>query len=133
LVQVETIFSRRMDERNKEEGRQLLRRILDCFVSKFGTLRRAIPYLLPPAAGKKAGPEKPEEVPEKAEAEGEEKPTLRSRLELPVQKAALNLITPMEHAKELADCKYLTRTLIQGEEHSSSGARKKETNKIEKH
>lgn len=115
---METIFSRRMDERNKEEGRQLLRRILDCFVSKFGTLRRAIPYLLPLAGSKKAGPEKAEEVPEKAEVEGEEKPTLRSRLELPVQKAALNLITPMEHAKELADCKYLTRTLIQGEEHS---------------
>ncbi|KAL3681984.1 hypothetical protein R1sor_000006 [Riccia sorocarpa] len=94
---VETIFSRRVDQHSKEEGRALLGRILDAFVSKFGTLKRMIPQLL-----------------EGGESEdGKERLSLRSRLELPVQ-SALNLPVPPEHAKEVSDCKQLIKTLIMG-------------------
>uniref|UniRef100_A0A7I4F837 Non-specific serine/threonine protein kinase n=1 Tax=Physcomitrium patens TaxID=3218 RepID=A0A7I4F837_PHYPA len=93
---VETIFGRRVDHLSREEGRALLGRILDAFVSKFGTLKHSIPQLL--------------------EEDGEdrkERRTLRSRLELPVQ-AALNLQVPPEHSKEVMDCKQLLKTLIMG-------------------
>jgi transformation/transcription domain-associated protein len=45
--------------------------------------------------------------------DGKERPSLRSRLELPVQ-AALNLQVPPEHSKEVSDCKQLIKTLIMG-------------------
>ncbi|KAG6555625.1 hypothetical protein Mapa_002860 [Marchantia paleacea] len=94
---VETIFSRRVDQHSKEEGRALLGRILDAFVSKFGTLKHMIPQLL-----------------EGGDTEdGKERPSLRSRLELPVQ-SALNLPVPPEHSKEVSDCKQLIKTLIMG-------------------
>ncbi|KAJ7564762.1 hypothetical protein O6H91_02G032300 [Diphasiastrum complanatum] len=94
---VETIFSRRVDHSSKEEGRALLGRILDAFVSKFGTLKHNIPQLLEGVDGE----------------DTKEHLSLRSRLELPVQ-AALNLQVPPEHAKEVSDCKQLIKTLIMG-------------------
>ncbi|KAL2624095.1 hypothetical protein R1flu_008340 [Riccia fluitans] len=94
---VETIFSRRVDQHSKEEGRALLGRILDAFVSKFGTLKHMIPQLLEGGESDDA----------------KEKPSLRSRLELPVQ-SALNLPVPPEHTKEVSDCKQLIKTLIMG-------------------
>ncbi|KAJ7563398.1 hypothetical protein O6H91_03G108600 [Diphasiastrum complanatum] len=94
---VETIFSRRVDHSSKEEGRALLVRILDAFVSKFGTLKHNIPQLLEGVDGD----------------DTKERQSLRSRLELPVQ-AALNLQVPPEHAKEVSDCKQLIKTLIMG-------------------
>ncbi|GLJ07095.1 hypothetical protein SUGI_0058030 [Cryptomeria japonica] len=92
---VEPIFSRGVDPASKEEGRALLGRILDAFVSKFGTIKHTIPQLI-----------------EDCE-DGKEHCSLRSKLELPVQ-AALNLQTPLEHSKELSDCKQLIKTLVMG-------------------
>lgn len=92
---VEPIFSRGVDPTSKEEGRALLGRILDAFVSKFSTFKRTIPQLI-----------------EDCE-DGKEHCSLRSKLELPVQ-AALNLQMPLEHSKELSDCKQLIKTLVMG-------------------
>ncbi|CAL0314477.1 unnamed protein product [Lupinus luteus] len=72
-----------------------LGRILDAFVGKFSTFKRTIPQLL-----------------EEGE-EGKDRATLRSKLELPVQ-AVLNLQVPVEHSKEVNDCKHLIKTLVMG-------------------
>ncbi|KAF7129216.1 hypothetical protein RHSIM_Rhsim10G0212400 [Rhododendron simsii] len=45
--------------------------------------------------------------------EGKDRSTLRSKLELPVQ-AVLNLQGPVEHSKEVSDCKNLIKTLVMG-------------------
>lgn len=94
---VEPIFTRGVDIPSREEGRLLLGRILDAFVSKFGTLKHIVPQLLQGGEGE----------------EGKERLSLRTRLELPVQ-TALNVQIPPEHAKEIADCKQLIKTLVMG-------------------
>eukprot|EP00897_Mesotaenium_endlicherianum_P005503 jgi/Mesen1/4981/ME000248S04265 len=93
---VETIFSRRVDQQTREEGRTLLGKILDAFVTKFSNLRRNVTLLLEGDVEEKKG-----------------SASLRLRLELPVQ-SALSLMPPPGHAKEVADCKALMRTLIMG-------------------
>lgn len=93
----EPIFIRGVDLPSKEEGRALLGRILDAFVSKFGTLKHIVRQLLQGGEGE----------------DGKERPSLRTRLELPVQ-TALNLQIPPEHAKEVTDCKQLIRSLVMG-------------------
>ncbi|PON39190.1 Coatomer beta subunit [Parasponia andersonii] len=70
-------------------------RILDAFMGKFSTLKLMIPQLL-----------------EEGE-EGKDRTTLRAKLELPVQ-AVLNLRVPVEHSKEVIDCKHLIKTLATG-------------------
>ncbi|KHN41897.1 Transformation/transcription domain-associated protein [Glycine soja] len=45
--------------------------------------------------------------------EGKDRATLRSKLELPVQ-AVLALQVPVEHSKEVNDCKHLIKTLVMG-------------------
>ncbi|XP_022741614.1 transformation/transcription domain-associated protein-like isoform X2 [Durio zibethinus] len=92
---VEPIFEKGVDQPSMDEARVLLGRILDAFVGKFSTFKRTIPQLL-----------------EEGE-EGKDRPTLRSKLELPVQ-AVLNLQVPVEHSKEVSDCKILIRTLVVG-------------------
>lgn len=92
---VEPIFEKGVDQPSMDEARILLGRILDAFVGKFSTFKRTIPQLL-------------EEV-----EEGKDHPTLRSKLELPVQ-AVLNLQVPVEHSKEVNDCKNLIKTLVMG-------------------
>ncbi|CAI0392859.1 unnamed protein product [Linum tenue] len=92
---VEPIFEKGVDQPSMDEARVLLGRILDAFVGKFSTFKRTIPQLL-----------------EEGE-EGKERATLRSKLELPVQ-AVLNLQVPVEHSKEVSDCKNLIKTLVMG-------------------
>ncbi|XXG86133.1 hypothetical protein AAC387_Pa11g1088 [Persea americana] len=92
---VEPIFEKGVDQTAMDEARTLLGRILDAFVGKFGTFKRTIPQLL-----------------EEGE-EGRDRCTLRSKLELPVQ-AVLNLQAPLEHSKEVSDCKHLIKTLVMG-------------------
>lgn len=92
---VEPIFEKGVDHSTMDEARILLGRILDAFVGKFSTFKRTIPQLL-----------------EEGE-EGKERATLRSKLELPVQ-AVLNLQVPVEHSKEVSDCKNLIKTLVMG-------------------
>ncbi|KAI4314757.1 hypothetical protein L6164_027634 [Bauhinia variegata] len=92
---VEPIFEKGMDQQSMDEARILLGRILDAFVGKFSTFKRTIPQLL-----------------EEGE-EGKDHATLRSKLELPVQ-AVLNLHVPVEHSKEVNDCKHLIKTLVMG-------------------
>lgn len=92
---VEPIFEKGVDQPSMDEARVLLGRILDAFVGKFSTFKRTIPQLL-----------------EEGE-EGKDRATLRSKLELPVQ-AVLNLQVPMEHSKEVSDCKNLIKTLVMG-------------------
>ncbi|XP_044469341.1 serine hydroxymethyltransferase, mitochondrial-like isoform X2 [Mangifera indica] len=82
--------------------RQFLRKVLTNipwmrhgFYRKFSTFKRTIPQLL-----------------EEGE-EGKDRGTLRSKLELPVQ-AVLNLQVPVEHSKEVSDCKTLIKTLVMG-------------------
>ncbi|CAK9157021.1 unnamed protein product [Ilex paraguariensis] len=95
LSQVEPIFEKGVDQPSMDEARILLGRILDAFVGKFSTFKRTIPQLL-----------------EEGE-EGKDRSTLRSKLELPVQ-AVLNLQVPVEHSKEVGDCKHLIKTLVMG-------------------
>ncbi|KAF1875106.1 hypothetical protein Lal_00007722 [Lupinus albus] len=95
LSQVEPIFEKGVDQQSTDEARILLGRILDAFVGKFSTFKRTIPQLL-----------------EEGE-EGKDRATLRSKLELPVQ-AVLNLQVPVEHSKEVNDCKHLIKTLVMG-------------------
>ncbi|CAN1122507.1 Transformation/transcription domain-associated protein [Linum perenne] len=92
---VEPIFEKGVDQPSMDEARVLLGRILDAFVGKFSTFKRTIPQLL-----------------EEGE-EGKERATLRSKLELPVQ-AVLNMQVPVEHSKEVTDCKNLIKTLVMG-------------------
>lgn len=92
---VEPIFEKGVDQPSMDEARILLGRILDAFVGKFSTFKRTIPQLL-----------------EEGE-EGKDRATLRSKLELPVQ-AVLNLQVPVEHSKEVNDCKNLIKTLVMG-------------------
>ncbi|TYH44537.1 hypothetical protein ES332_D11G201700v1 [Gossypium tomentosum] len=92
---VEPIFEKGVDQPSMDEARVLLGRILDAFVGKFSTFKRTIPQLL-----------------EEGE-EGRGHSTLRSKLELPVQ-AVLNLQVPVEHSKEVSDCKNLIKTLVVG-------------------
>ncbi|KAK2974573.1 hypothetical protein RJ640_016914 [Escallonia rubra] len=94
---VEPIFEKGVDQPSMDEARILLvqGRILDAFVGKFSTFKRTIPQLL-----------------EEGE-EGKDRSTLRSKLELPVQ-AVLNLQVPVEHSKEVTDCKHLIKTLVMG-------------------
>ncbi|KAK8653078.1 hypothetical protein V6N13_127093 [Hibiscus sabdariffa] len=92
---VEPIFEKGVDQSSMDEARVLLGRILDAFVGKFSTFKRTIPQLL------------------KEGEEGKDCPTLRSKLELPVQ-AVLNLQVPVEHSKEVGDCKNLIKTLVVG-------------------
>ncbi|KAJ7953120.1 Transformation/transcription domain-associated protein [Quillaja saponaria] len=92
---VEPIFEKGVDQQSMDEARVLLGRILDAFVGKFSTFKRTIPQLL-----------------EEGE-EGKDRLTLRSKLELPVQ-AVLNLQVPVEHSKEVNDCKHLIKTLVMG-------------------
>ncbi|KAF6164802.1 hypothetical protein GIB67_015980 [Kingdonia uniflora] len=92
---VEPIFEKGIDQPAMDEARILLGRILDAFVGKFGTFKRTIPQLLEEAS------------------EGRDRSALRSKLELPVQ-AVLNLQPPMEHLKEVNDCKNLIKTLVMG-------------------
>ncbi|GLT44576.1 hypothetical protein SLA2020_184620 [Shorea laevis] len=92
---VEPIFEKGVDKPSMDEARILLGRILDAFVGKFSTFKRTIPQLL-----------------EEGE-EGKDRPTLRSKLELPAQ-AVLNLQVPVEHSKEVNDCKNLIKTLVMG-------------------
>ncbi|XWS45545.1 hypothetical protein CRYUN_Cryun15aG0145700 [Craigia yunnanensis] len=92
---VEPIFEKGVNQSSMDEARVLLGRILDAFVGKFSTFKRTIPQLL-----------------EEGE-EGKDRPTLRSKLELPVQ-AVLNLQVPVEHSKEVSDCKNLIKTLVVG-------------------
>uniref|UniRef100_A0A6N2M667 FAT domain-containing protein n=1 Tax=Salix viminalis TaxID=40686 RepID=A0A6N2M667_SALVM len=92
---VEPIFEKGVDRSTMDEARILLGRILDAFVGKFSTFKRTIPQLL-----------------EEGE-EGRKHATMRSKLELPVQ-AVLNLQVPMEHSKEVSDCKNLIKTLVMG-------------------
>ncbi|XP_075655312.1 uncharacterized protein LOC142625565 isoform X3 [Castanea sativa] len=92
---VEPIFEKGVDQPSMDEARILLGRILDAFVGKFSTFKRTIPQLL-----------------EEGE-EGKDRATLRSKLELPVQ-AVLNLQVPVEHSKEVNDCKHLIKTLVMG-------------------
>ncbi|KAJ8771163.1 hypothetical protein K2173_023488 [Erythroxylum novogranatense] len=91
---VEPIFEKGVDQPSRDEARVLLGCILDAFVGKFSTFKRTIPQLLEGEDGK-------------------ERATLRSKLELPVQ-AVLNLQIPVEHAKEVSDCKNLIKTLVMG-------------------
>ncbi|KAL6959953.1 non-specific serine,threonine protein kinase [Sarracenia purpurea var. burkii] len=92
---VEPIFEKGVDQPSMDEARILLGRILDAFVGKFNTFKRTIPQLL-----------------EEGE-EGKDRSTLKSKLELPVQ-AVLNVQVPVEHSKEVSDCKNLIRTLVMG-------------------
>ncbi|KAH1158068.1 hypothetical protein GLYMA_11G077000v4 [Glycine max] len=92
---VEPIFEKGVDQQSTDEARILLGRILDAFVGKFSTFKRTIPQLL-----------------EEGE-EGKDRATLRSKLELPVQ-AVLALQVPVEHSKEVNDCKHLIKTLVMG-------------------
>ncbi|CAI9110926.1 OLC1v1011036C1 [Oldenlandia corymbosa var. corymbosa] len=92
---VEPIFEKGVDQPSMDEARILLGRILDAFVGKFNTFKRTIPQLL-----------------EEGE-DGKSRSTLRSKLELPVQ-AVLNLQVPVEHSKEVSDCKHLIKTLVMG-------------------
>ncbi|XP_057972938.1 transcription-associated protein 1-like isoform X2 [Malania oleifera] len=92
---VEPIFEKGVDQSSMDEARILLGRILDAFVGKFSTFKRTIPQLL-----------------EEGE-DGKDRVTLRSKLELPVQ-AVLNLQVPVEHSKEVSDCKHLIKTLVMG-------------------
>ncbi|TYI41023.1 hypothetical protein ES332_A02G205400v1 [Gossypium tomentosum] len=92
---VEPIFEKGVDQPTMDEARVLLGHILDAFVGKFSTFKRTIPQLL------------------KEGEEGKDRPTLRSKLELPVQ-AVLNLQVPVEHSKEVSDCKNLIKTLVVG-------------------
>ncbi|KAG7584206.1 Protein kinase-like domain superfamily [Arabidopsis suecica] len=92
---VEPIFEKGVDQQSMDEARILLGRILDAFVGKFSTFKRTIPQLL-----------------EEGEV-GKDRVTLRSKLELPVQ-AVLNLQVPVEHSKEVNDCKNLIKTLVMG-------------------
>ncbi|XVF59767.1 hypothetical protein PTKIN_Ptkin07bG0302500 [Pterospermum kingtungense] len=92
---VEPIFEKGVDQSSMDEARVLLGRILDAFVGKFSTFKRTVPQLL-----------------EEGE-EGKDRSTLRSKLELPVQ-AVLNLQVPVEHSKEVSDCKNLIKTLVVG-------------------
>ncbi|XP_077231461.1 uncharacterized protein LOC143864410 isoform X2 [Tasmannia lanceolata] len=91
---VEPIFEKGIDQPTMDEARILLGRILDAFVGKFGTFKRTIPQLL-------------------EGDDGRDRFTLRSKLELPVQ-AVLNVQAPMEHSKEVSDCKHLIKTLVMG-------------------
>ncbi|XP_051127175.1 transcription-associated protein 1-like isoform X2 [Andrographis paniculata] len=92
---VEPIFEKGTDQTLMDEARVLLGRILDSFVGKFNTFKRTIPQLL-----------------EEGD-EGKNRSTLRSKLEVPVQ-AVLNLPMPVEHSKEVNDCKHLIKTLVMG-------------------
>ncbi|XP_057469291.1 transcription-associated protein 1-like [Actinidia eriantha] len=92
---VEPIFEKGVDQPSMDEARILLGRILDAFVGKFNTFKRTIPQLL-----------------EEGE-EGKDRSTLRSKLELPVQ-AVLNVQVPVEHSKEVSDCKHMIKTLVMG-------------------
>ncbi|XP_076887806.1 uncharacterized protein LOC143538050 [Bidens hawaiensis] len=92
---VEPIFEKGIDLPSMDEARVLLGRILDAFVGKFSTFKRTIPQLL-----------------EDGE-EGKDRSTLKSKLELPVQ-AVLNIQVPVEHSKEVSDCKHLIKTLVMG-------------------
>uniref|UniRef100_A0A6N2N3S4 Non-specific serine/threonine protein kinase n=1 Tax=Salix viminalis TaxID=40686 RepID=A0A6N2N3S4_SALVM len=92
LSQVEPIFEKGVDHSTMDKARILLGRILDAFVGKFSTFKRTIPQ---------------------EGDEGKERATLRSKLELPVQ-AVLNLQVPVEHSKEVSDCKNLIKTLVMG-------------------
>ncbi|KAJ4714223.1 transformation/transcription domain-associated protein-like [Melia azedarach] len=92
---VEPIFEKGVDQQSMDEARILLGRILDAFVGKFSTFKRTIPQLL-----------------EESE-EGKDRGNLRSKLELPVQ-TVLNLQVPVEHSKEVSDCKNLIKTLVMG-------------------
>ncbi|EPS71616.1 hypothetical protein M569_03143, partial [Genlisea aurea] len=92
---VEPIFEKGVDQTSMDEARILLGRILDAFVGKFNTFKRTIPQLL-----------------EEGE-EGNNRPSLKSKLEVPVQ-AVFNLPIPVEHSKEVNDCKHLIKTLVMG-------------------
>lgn len=92
---VEPIFEKGVDQASMDEARILLGRILDAFVGKFNTFKRTIPQLLDEGD------------------EGKSRSTLRSKLEVPVQ-AVLNLPVPIEHSKEVNDCKHLIKTLVMG-------------------
>ncbi|KAF5735955.1 Phosphatidylinositol 3- and 4-kinase family protein with FAT domain isoform 1 [Tripterygium wilfordii] len=92
---VESIFEKGIDQQSMDEARILLGRILDAFVGKFSTFKHTIPQLLDEGE------------------EGKDRATMRSKLELPVQ-AVLNLQVPVEHSKEVSDCKNLIKTLVMG-------------------
>lgn len=91
---VEPIYEKGIDQTSMDESRVLLGRILDAFVGKFATLKRAIPQLLEGDDGKDWS-------------------NLRLKLEAPIQ-AILNLQSPMEHSKEVSDYKNLIKTLVMG-------------------
>ncbi|KAJ3683868.1 hypothetical protein LUZ60_014095 [Juncus effusus] len=92
---VEPIFDKGVDERTMDEARVLLCRILDAFVRKFRTVRRAVSQLL-----------------EEGE-EGKERTSLRQKLELPIQ-SILNMQTPVEYSKEVSEYKSMIKTLVMG-------------------
>ncbi|KAK4773935.1 hypothetical protein SAY87_028954 [Trapa incisa] len=92
---VEPIFEKGVDQQSMDEARISLGRIMDAFVGKFSTFKRTIPQLL-----------------EEGE-DGKDRATLKAKLEPPVQ-AVLNMQVPLEHAKEVNDCKHLIKTLVMG-------------------
>ncbi|KAJ4791719.1 Transformation/transcription domain-associated protein [Rhynchospora pubera] len=92
---VEPIFDKGVDERTMDEARVLLGRILDAFVRKFRTVKRAITQLL----------EEGEEC--------KERTSLRQKLELPIQ-SILNMQMPVEYSKEVTEYKSMIKTLVMG-------------------
>ncbi|KAK4791103.1 hypothetical protein SAY86_031516 [Trapa natans] len=92
---VEPIFEKGVDQQSMDETRILLGRLMDAFVGKLSTFKRTIPQLL-----------------EEGE-DGKDREALKAKLELPVQ-AVLNMQVPLEHAKEVNDCKHLIKTLVMG-------------------
>ncbi|KAG9129909.1 hypothetical protein Leryth_007000 [Lithospermum erythrorhizon] len=92
---VEPIYEKGIDQPSMDDARILLGRILDAFVGKFNTFKHIVPQLL-----------------EEGE-DGKSNSMLRAKLELPVQ-AVLNVQVPVDHSKEVSDCKHLIRTLVMG-------------------
>ncbi|CAL0331914.1 unnamed protein product [Lupinus luteus] len=117
LSQVEPIFEKGVDQLSTDEARILLGRILDAFVGKFNTFKRTIPQVGQESdLGKWKGTDEErmdrQTLLEEGE-DGKDRATLRSKLELPVQ-AVLSLQVPVEHSKEVNDCKHLIKTLVMG-------------------
>ncbi|KAI8019703.1 Transcription-associated protein 1 [Camellia lanceoleosa] len=106
---VEPIFEKGVDQPSMDEARILLGRILDAFVGKFSTFKRTI---LRYSNSDAFTTLLKFHLLEDGE-EGKDRTTLRAKLELPVQ-AVLNLQVPVEHSKEVSDCKHLIKTLVMG-------------------